>query len=371
MDPLGKILLVEDQALVAAALRQFFEPRFQIVEVVLDGAGLEPATRRQQPDVVVVNLEIPGLDGLDGVRALCQTFAEVRIVVLGAPTDSDRVRATFAAGADAYLVKSSEPKEFVFAVEEILKGRSYVTPAATRALIEDLRREPMVEPSVTDRSNTPESEQRLRVLLVDDQAVSRLGLEMLLREDPDIEIVGQAADGEEAVERAAALEPDVVLMDLMMPKMNGAEATRAICQAQPAVRVLLTTTLSVGELVLEAVRAGASGYLTKNVESSDLLTALHAVADGKAFLNAEVTRRLLEIEEGGAKAPVGLTVREIEIAAQVAHGLSNQQVADRVFVSEGTVRTHLRNIYEKLGASNRVELALHALRAGWASLDGC
>jgi DNA-binding NarL/FixJ family response regulator len=220
----------------------------------------------------------------------------------------------------------------------------------------------------------PGAARPIRVLIADDHPVVRQGTRVLLLEERDVEVVGEAADGREAVERAVELAPDVVLMDLRMPEMDGVEAIRELAGRAPSVRVLLLTGSGVDERTFDALEAGALGYLSKSAGRAELLAALRRVARDEPSLPPELTRQLLA--RLGSPAPGEhhaladpLTEREEEVLVLVAEGLSNRGIADRLHVSETTVRTHVSRILAKLGVSNRVQAALWALRSGLARLD--
>ncbi|MFY9822600.1 MAG: response regulator transcription factor [Thermoanaerobaculia bacterium] len=209
--------------------------------------------------------------------------------------------------------------------------------------------------------------ERISVLIVDDHFIVRKGLQALLSECEDIEVAGEAFDGREGVARAGELRPDVVLMDLLMPVLDGVGAIRAILAAQPGAKILALTSAAGSEKLLEAVRAGALGYLSKSAERSELLAALHKVNRGEPWLPPGLTRRLLQMSPP-APATEPLTEREAELLRLVAKGMSNLAIGERLHISEATVRTHLTHIFAKLGAANRVEATLFALRDGWTTL---
>jgi DNA-binding NarL/FixJ family response regulator len=208
----------------------------------------------------------------------------------------------------------------------------------------------------------------VRVLIVDDQALVRGGFSMILEAQPDIEVIGEAADGAEAVRAAVELRPDVVLMDVRMPVMDGIAATAAICAQTPA-RVLVLTTFDLDEYVYDALRAGASGFLLKDMRRDELVSAVRVVASGEALLAPTVTRRLIAdvVSRGRAHQPTSLTsltARETETLRLVARGLSNLEIATALFVTEHTVKTHVSNLLSKLGLRDRVQAVVLAYESG-------
>jgi len=208
----------------------------------------------------------------------------------------------------------------------------------------------------------------VRVLVVDDQALVRDGLAVILQAAPDIVVVGEAADGAEAVEATVALHPDVVLMDVRMPGMDGIAATAAIC-ARTAARVLMLTTYDLDEHVYEALRAGASGFLLKSMRGRDLVEAVRVIAAGEALLAPTVTRRLIA-ELVSRPAPIGsatltgLSHRETDTLRALARGLSNVEIASELHVTEHTVKTHVSNLLAKLGLRDRVQAVVLAYESG-------
>lgn len=214
----------------------------------------------------------------------------------------------------------------------------------------------------------------IRVLLADDQALVRAGFRALLDAQPDIEVVGEADNGEDAVRLATSLVPDVVLMDIRMPRLDGIGATRAIA-ADPRLattRVVVLTTFDLDEYVFETLRAGASGFLVKDVDPTELIQAVRVVAQGDALLTPSVTRRVIEQfsahakEPGPAPALDSLTDREREVMGLVALGLSNEEIAKRLFLSPATAKTHVSRAMQKLGARDRAQLVVFAYETGLA-----
>jgi len=209
----------------------------------------------------------------------------------------------------------------------------------------------------------------MKVIICDDQDIVRDGLELLLKLERDIEIVGVASDGAEAVELTGQRKPDLVLMDLKMPVMNGVDATREIKAKYPEVKVLVLTTYGTDEWVFDAIRAGASGYLLKDAPREGVLSAIRGTVEGKTYVDPSVAGKLLNQVSGSSKKPATLitsklTEREAEVLTLLARGLSNEDIAKQLFLSEGTVRNHVGSIVSKLGVSDRTQAALIAVQHG-------
>ncbi|MEX2543171.1 MAG: response regulator transcription factor [Trueperaceae bacterium] len=208
----------------------------------------------------------------------------------------------------------------------------------------------------------------IRLLLVDDHAVVRRGLQMVLSLEPDLNVVGEAGDGREALARVADLRPHVVLMDLLMPVMNGVDATRAIKRDHPEIEVVALTSVLEDRLVIDAVEAGASGYLLKETGPEVLCAAIRAAHRGQVHLDPKARRRLVR-ELRTPEMRESLTARETETLRLVAKGLSNRDIAERLEVSEVTVKTHVSNILSKLAVQSRTQAALFALKEGLVGLE--
>ncbi|GHE45825.1 DNA-binding response regulator [Streptomyces capitiformicae] len=222
------------------------------------------------------------------------------------------------------------------------------------------------------------SSSAIRVLIADDQQMVRQGFSVLLDTQPDIDVVGQAVHGLDAIDKVAELAPDVVLMDIRMPELGGIEATRRITTENPHIRVLVLTTFDLDEYVYEALRAGASGFLLKDASADQLAEAVRVVASGDALLAPGITRRLIaEFSRLGTapRAPLkdrvgDLTERETEVLALIAQGLSNAEIAQRLVVAEQTVKTHVGRILVKLGLRDRTQAAVYAYESGLVRPSG-
>jgi NarL family two-component system response regulator LiaR len=221
------------------------------------------------------------------------------------------------------------------------------------------------------------NERVIRVFVADDQAIVRKGIRALLATEADIEVVGEAENGQQAVDSVRELTPDVILMDLVMPGMDGIEAIRRIVAHQPEARILVLTSFATDDKVFPAIKSGAMGYLLKDSEPEELVQAIHQVYRGESSLHPKIARKLLQELSGGpppSSAPPErvvepLTAREVEVLRLVASGKSNQEIAAQLTISEATVRTHVSNILGKLHLVSRTQATLYALREGLASLD--
>ena len=206
----------------------------------------------------------------------------------------------------------------------------------------------------------------IRVLIVDDHAVVREGLRTFLELQDGIAVAGEASDGEEAVRQAEALHPDVVLMDLVMPRLDGVGAMRELRRRLPAARVIVLTSFAEDERLLPAIQAGAAGYLLKNVAPAELARAVRAAHAGEALLDPVVAARLVEAiaQPPGESAPERLTAREQEVLALIARGYANKRIARELGIAEKTVKTHVGHVLAKLGVADRTQAAVHAVRMG-------
>lgn len=216
------------------------------------------------------------------------------------------------------------------------------------------------------------TESTIRVLIVDDHSIVRKGVRALLKEIEDIEVVGEASDGQEGVNQVESLVPDVVLMDLVMPGMDGITAISQINSRQPDVYIIALTSFATDDKVFPAIRAGAMGYLLKDSDPEDLVRSIRQVNRGEPSLHPNIARKVLqEISQPikGTPTPDPLTERELEVLRLVARGMSNQEIADQLVVEEVTIRSHVSHILSKLHLANRVQATLYALRKGIASLE--
>lgn len=217
---------------------------------------------------------------------------------------------------------------------------------------------------------------KIRILIADDHAVVREGTRQFLEREDDLEVVGEAADGEEAVRLVGKLSPDVAIMDISMPNIDGIEATRQIKAKYPKVAVLILSAYDDDQFVFSLLEAGAAGYLLKSVRGNELVNAIREVSAGESVLHPTIARKVLNRfthitdETQKQKSQDVLTEREIEVLQYAAQGSSNQEIADSLYLSLRTVQSHLNHIFNKLQVSSRTEAVVHALKEGWVTLDG-
>jgi NarL family two-component system response regulator LiaR len=224
-------------------------------------------------------------------------------------------------------------------------------------------------------AETARSYMKTRILIADDHAMLREGMRNLLEKEKDFDLVGEAADGEEAVRLAAKLKPDIVIMDIVMPKLNGIEATKQIKQVSPSTALLILTAYSDIRYIIGLLEAGSCGYLLKNSPGKDVIRAIRAVRSGESVLDSEVTRKLVQRLASLSKSPEEreacgqLTSREIEILKWAARGLSNKELSEKLFISLRTVKAHMTNIFNKLGCSSRTDAIIKGLKQGYIDLN--
>ena len=215
---------------------------------------------------------------------------------------------------------------------------------------------------------------KIRILLADDHAIVREGTRRVLEAEDDMEVVAEAGDGEEAVEQATRLKPDVAIIDIAMPRLNGIEATKKIKELVPATAVLILTVFDNDRYVFSLLEAGAAGYLLKNVRGSELVEAIRSVYNGESVLYPTIASKVLRrfvpsIQGSGQSPPAVLTKRELEVLVLAARGLSNKDIAEKLYLSVRTVQGHLAHIFDKLAVGSRTEAILKGLKEGWFSLE--
>jgi DNA-binding NarL/FixJ family response regulator len=223
--------------------------------------------------------------------------------------------------------------------------------------------------TMAHNTETPDDDGIIKILLVDDHAVVRQGLRMFLALDPELQIIGEATNGAEAMEMSKQLKPNIILMDLLMPVMDGLTAIQKIKKAQPDVEIIALTSVIEDDRVYAAIQNGAMGYLMKDTQANELVQRIKAANRGEVQLGPEAARRLIR-EVRSPESPEKLTDRELEVLKLIAKGMSNKDIALRLVVSEKTVKTHVSNLLTKLSLPSRTQAALYALKEGLATLDG-
>ena len=234
----------------------------------------------------------------------------------------------------------------------------------------------MASPEYNDLDhNVMESTYKIKVLLADDHVIVREGTKELVQRQPDMQVVAEASDGVEAVELARVYRPDVIVMDIAMPNMNGIEATKQIKKILPTTAVLILTAYDSDQYIMALLEAGAAGYLLKNVRGNQLIDAIRAVYSGESILQPSTTRRVIDhlkvkaVKSEEDSAANTLTEREMEVLKLAAKGVSNRDIAEQLFVSNRTIQTHLSNIFKKLSVGSRTEAILYGLKRGWFYME--
>jgi two-component system response regulator DegU len=379
-----KALLVDNHTLFHGGLTEVFaaEDDIRIVGQAQNALEAIALTEAEKPDAILLDIDEPMLGAEETIRSMLHASPSSKILVLTMYEKPEMIRRLLSLGASAYITKDATRNEVVAAVRTVHRLEDRVVLSISRSTAERLEEsEKKNMPSTRELeilSNFPDY-QPARLAVVDNHDLSRAGLRDMLMDEPDFEIVGEAKDGLEALELCRHARPDVVLMDLRMPRMDGLTATQAIKQEHPEINVLVMTMHENPEYLLRALRAGAAGYIFKDDDFEDVVSAVSRVLSGESPLAPELAAQLLrrialevrEPEAEGASPELKhailaqpLTPRETEVLEQLAQGKTNRQIANGFVISIGTVKNHVEHVISKLGVFDRTQAVVQALRLG-------
>ncbi len=345
-----RTVIIDDHPLLRKGLQQLADlsPGIEIIGESNNGElGLTMA-RELQPDLVLLDLNMPGMNGLETLTALKQLEPAPRVVILTVSDAQEDVVAALHEGADGYLLKDMDPEELL------------------HRLCEEEGGEPILSPRIAERLGDSLHAKIQRIVIIDDHPLLRQGLHQLADLSPVLEIIGETDNGEQGLTLARKLQPDLVLLDLNMPGINGLETLKALKQLVPASKVAILTVSDSQENIVASLRAGADGYLLKDMDPEALLGKLHELAEGRLVMSPNIAERLalgvraenLKTQEPG---PIELTEREREILIHISSGESNKVIARKLHIAEATVKVHVRHLLKKLGLKSRVDAAVWAV----------
>jgi two-component system nitrate/nitrite response regulator NarL len=345
-----RIVIIDDHPLLRKGLQQLADlsPEVEIIGESDNGEQGLASVQALQPDLVLLDLNMPGMNGLETLNALKQLEPAPKVVILTVSDAQEDVVAALRGGADGYLLKDMDPEEFLHRLCEVEDGGPILSPKIAERLGESLHAEVQ------------------RIVIIDDHPLLRKGLQQLTDLSPDLDIVGETDNGELGLVMVQELQPDLVLLDLNMPGMNGLETLHALKQLEPAPKVVILTVSDAQEDVVAALRGGADGYLLKDMDPEELLNKLHELAEGRLVMSPNIAECLalaLRAENPKVRAsePVGLTEREREILIHISGGESNKVIARKLHIAEATVKVHVKHLLKKLGLKSRVEAAVWAI----------
>ena len=345
-----RIVIIDDHPLLRKGLRQLAElsPAVEIIGESDNGEQGLASVQALRPDLVLLDLNMPGMNGLDTLRALKQLEPTPKVVILTVSDAREDAVAALHEGADGYLLKDMDPEEFLHRLCEVEDG------------------EPTLSPKIVERLGESLHAEVQRIVIIDDHPLLRKGLRQLADLSPALDIVGEADNGERGLAMVQALGPDLVLLDLNMPGMNGLDTLNALKELAPAPKVAILTVSDAQEDVVTALRGGADGYLLKDMDPEELLNKLHELAQGRLVMSPNVAECLaLALRAKKPKvqksATVGLTEREREILIHISRGESNKVIARKLQIAEATVKVHVKHLLKKLGLKSRVDAAVWAV----------
>ena len=345
-----RIVIIDDHPLLRKGLKQLAEltPQVEIIGETDNGEQGLASVQTLQPDLVLLDLHMPGMSGLETLSALKQLAPAPKVVILTVSDAQEDVVAALRGGADGYLLKDMDPEELLHMLCEAEAGQPILSPSIAEQLGESLQTKVQ------------------RIVIIDDHPLLRKGLQQLADLSPDIDIVGETNNGKQGLVMVQELQPDLVLLDLNMPEMNGLEALNALKQLAPAPKVAILTVSDAQEDVVAALRGGADGYLLKDMDPEDLLNKLHQLAEGRLVMSPNIAECLalaLRAENPGFQGSGAetLTEREREILIHISGGESNKLIARKLDIAEATVKVHVKHLLKKLGLKSRVEAAVWAV----------
>ncbi|MCU7840683.1 MAG: two-component system response regulator NarL [Candidatus Thiodiazotropha sp. (ex Troendleina suluensis)] len=345
-----RIVIIDDHPLLRKGLQQLanLSHEVEIIGETDNGEQGLALVKALQPDLVLLDLNMPGMNGLETLDALKQLEPEPKVIILTVSDTQEDVIAALRGGADGYLLKDMDPEELLHRISEVEEGKLILSPKIAEHLGDSLHAEVQ------------------RIVIIDDHPLLRKGLYQLVDLSPDLDIIGESDNGEQGLLMVQEIQPNLVLLDLNMPGMDGLETLHALKQLEPSPKVAILTVSDKQKDIVSALRRGADGYLLKDMDPEDLLDKLHELAEGRLVMSQNIAESLAlalraesqkDQESGGEE----LTERECEILIHISGGESNKVIARKLDIAEATVKVHVKHLLKKLGLKSRVEAAVWAI----------
>jgi two-component system nitrate/nitrite response regulator NarL len=345
-----RIVVIDDHPLLRKGLQQLsaLHPEVEVIGESDNGEEGLAVVEALKPDLVLLDLNMPGMKGLETLKLLKQLEPSPKVVILTVTDAREDILTLLRAGADGYLLKDMDPEELLQCIGEVADDKVILSPAIKQQL---------GEASVTAVQT---------VVIIDDHPLLRKGLQQLAKLSPEIEIIGETDNGKQGLIMVYELKPDLVLLDLNMPGMNGLETLSALKRLDPTPKVAILTVSDTHEDVVAAMREGADGYLLKDMDPEELLIKLHELAEGHLVMSPNIAESLAlalrsETPKDNASATIQLTERESEILKHIRQGESNKVIARKLDIAEATVKVHIKHLFKKLGLKSRVDAAVWAV----------